>query len=244
MLYLASVKKVRDFIFKKFTISQEKSTHKVGTDGVLLGAWVRVDNAKRILDIGTGSGVIALMLAQRAADAAVDALEIQENDVAQAGINFQLSPWPDRLKVCHIPLQQYASEKKYDLIVSNPPFFINSTLPPTSQRAIVRHSETLSFEVLLSGVHSLLSPDGIFGIILPVVEGRNFIRSANETGLHLQRICAFKSRAQKPDERLLMEFGFKDEALSSEQLVLHKADVGDEWSEDYKALTRDFYLKI
>jgi tRNA1Val (adenine37-N6)-methyltransferase len=240
----ASVKKVRDFAFKQFRVFQQKSTHKVGTDGVLLGAWVRMNNAEKILDIGTGSGVIALMLAQRAPNAAVDAVEIQEDDAMQADLNFQSSQWHDRLKIHHVAFQEYVSESKYDLIVSNPPYFVNSTLPPTSQRSIVRHSQMLTSEVLIHGVERLLLPGGIFGIILPVVEGRNFIKVANEKGLYLQRTCEFRSRPNKPEERLLMEFGFNETAVASEQIILYRDDTGEEWSEAYKALTRDFYLKI
>jgi tRNA1Val (adenine37-N6)-methyltransferase len=244
VIFDAHMKKVKDFIFKQFKVSQEKSSHKVGTDGVLLGAWASVAHSQKILDIGAGSGVIALMLAQRAPNASVDALEIQEQDALQAEINFQSSPWKDRLRIHHTSLQQYTSESRYDLIVSNPPYFINSTLPPVSHRSIVRHTHTLSFGVLLEGINKLLSPHGIFAVILPVVEGKHFISAAKEIELRLHRICEFKSRAKKTPERLLMEFGFSEKQLITEELILYRDDVGEEWSDDYKALTREFYLKI
>jgi tRNA1Val (adenine37-N6)-methyltransferase len=239
-----SMKKVRDFRFKKFTVLQEGATHKVGTDGVLLGAWVDVTGTTRILDIGTGSGVIALMLAQRTEDISIDAVEIQSQDAQQARENFLASPWPDRLSVHECAIQDFRTENRYDLIVSNPPFFVNSWLPPKEQRSIVRHTDTLSFEALLTCVKRLLSsiPGSRFATVLPFVEGNQFIELATTFGLYCIRRCEFKSREHKPVERLLLEFSRKLDSTIHETLTLYKE--GEEWSEAYKTLTRSFYLKL
>jgi tRNA1Val (adenine37-N6)-methyltransferase len=238
------MKKVKDFVFKQFKVSQDHSTHKVGTDGVLLGAWVNIRGSKRILDIGTGSGVIALMLAQRNKDAIVDALEIQETDARQAETNFLGSPWPSRLKCIHKPVQQFVADLPYDLIVSNPPYFSNSFHPPTEKRVTVRHTTSLPFDDLLSNVTRLLSRSATCGFILPAAEANIFIDQAKAYQLFLVRKCDFRSRSFKAVERVLMELSFEEQPLMVESLVLYAEDTGEEWSDDYKRLTRDFYLRI
>jgi tRNA1Val (adenine37-N6)-methyltransferase len=235
-------KSVKDFKFKKFTISQEESTHKVGTDGVLLGAWANIDDAKTILDIGTGSGVIALMLAQRtSADVMIDAIEIQHSDAEQAKKNVSVSGWSDRIAVLQVAAQDFNPGKQYDLVVSNPPYFNNSWLPPDAKRSMVRHTKNLSFEELVQVVKTLLAPAGRFSVILPEQEGLQFIDLTRSNGLFCVRQCNFKTRDHKPVERLLFEFARTSKAFDQEELLLYSR--GDEWSEDYKALTRDFYLK-
>jgi tRNA1Val (adenine37-N6)-methyltransferase len=237
------MKKVRDFQFKQFTVAQGSATHKVGTDGVLLGAWVNVENVKYILDIGTGTGLIALMLAQRTNDdAVIEAIEIQENDVQQARLNFANSPWRKRLVVHREAVQNFYSDIKFDLIVSNPPYFINSALPPTAERAAVRHTHALSFDELLDAVARLLNPSGKFAVILPYQEGQHFKNLSGLKGLHCIRECEFRARTEKPIERVLMEFSFQQSFKLKEELVLYKKD--EVWSDEYKALTREFYLKI
>jgi tRNA1Val (adenine37-N6)-methyltransferase len=234
------LKPIRDFRFKQFTISRDGATHKVGTDGVLLGAWVNVDKAKSILDIGTGSGVIAIMLAQRNADAVIDAIEIQHEDAVQAKINAEQSRWKERIHVHEVAVQNYSSSICYDLIVSNPPFFVNSWLPPTEKRAKVRHAQSLSFEDLLESVLRLLSPQGKFGLILPYQEALAFIALAESRNLFCNRMCDFKTRAHKKVERVLMEFGFERDVLIKEEVLLYEE--GDVWSEGYVNLTGEFYL--
>lgn len=238
------MKPVRDFVFKNFRVVQTNSTHKVGTDGVLLGAWIDISAAETILDIGTGSGVIALMMAQRSATAQIDAIEIQENDATQAHENFRISPWSQRLTLHHCSLQEFKPLHQFDLIVSNPPFFVNSYLPPVAKRSIVRHTGELTFETLIDCVCQLLKPEGRFALILPVKEGEAFVTSAVAKSLHPQRICKFKSRDQKPVERLLIEFSFTRQECIHEQLTLYAHASGEEWSDAYKSLTRGFYLKI
>jgi tRNA1Val (adenine37-N6)-methyltransferase len=231
-----------DFHFKKFSVSHDSSTHKVGTDAVLLGAWANVDGAKTILDIGTGSGVIALMLAQRSSDdATIDAVELQAHDAKQAELNVSKSPWPTKVHVVNTAIQDFAPRKQYDLIVSNPPFFLNSWLPPDENRSKARHSSELSFSDLIQSVARLLHQDGRFAMVLPYTEGNRFILLAEEADLYANRKLTFRSRMNKPIERLLIEFYRHRGDLKSEELLLYK--VNDEWSEGYKSLTRDFYLK-
>jgi tRNA1Val (adenine37-N6)-methyltransferase len=232
-----------DFRFKQFTIRQQQSTHKVGTDGVLLGAWADVSHVTRILDIGTGTGLIALMLAQRTPTTVfIDAAEIEKADADQATENVQQSPWPSKIKIHHTSIQDFHPGHHYDLIVSNPPFFINSWLPPEKKRAQARHADQLSFDDLLHAVKRLLNPEGKFAVILPFDEAQRFIERAHFGHLYCIRQLAFRSRSQKPIERLLLEFGGTIQPVLREELILHAE--GDAWSEAYCQLTRGFYLKI
>lgn len=231
-----------DFHFKKFSISHDRSTHKIGTDGVLLGAWVNVDDAKTILDIGTGSGVIALMLAQRTSpEVKIDAVELQEGDVTQAVENVNKSPWAEKIRIIHSSIQAFDPGRQYNLIVSNPPYFVNSWLPPDENRSKARHSHDLTFRELLNAVVRLLNPTGRFAVVLPFTEGNEFIRLAEALEFHLIRKMTFQARKNKPIERLLVEFSRVAGELKSEELLLYK--INDEWTDGYKALTRDFYLK-
>jgi tRNA1Val (adenine37-N6)-methyltransferase len=231
-----------DFHFKKFSISHDRSTHKVGTDAVLLGAWVNVQGARRILDIGTGSGVIALMLAQRTEPSTIiDAVELQENDALQAESNVQKSPWPNKVVVHHMAIQKFISNAKYNLIVSNPPFFIDSWLPPDHSRSFARHTNSLSFEDLLTSVNRLLDGDGRFAIVLPAVEATTFVGLARKFSLIAIRKMVFKARTEKPAERLLIEFSYLEQEVTMEELVLYEKD--EIWSDSYRALTKEFYLK-
>ncbi|HYC85782.1 MAG TPA: methyltransferase [Chryseosolibacter sp.] len=236
------MKQVRDFRFKRFTVSQNRATHKVGTDGVLLGTWVRVQHAKRVLDIGTGSGVIALILAQRSPDTTtIDGIEVQQGDFDQAMVNFNNSPWNTRLRAIHLPVQEFSPPSKYDLIVSNPPYFRKSHLPPDPARTIVRHDERLSLDELVDAAGRLLCTDGVFAVILPVAEGREFQNLARDRNLHCIRECAFRARPGKPVERLLMEFSFQPTPLVRGELVLYSH--GEAWTDEYWSLTGEFYLE-
>lgn len=210
---------------------------KVGTDAVFLGSWVNIDDAKNILDIGTGCGVIALMLAQRAADAMIDAVETDNNSAQQAAENFNASDFAARLHTFNCRIQDH--EGSYDLIVSNPPFFSKSLLPPTAHRQTARHTETLSFEDLLGAVRRLLKKNGRFAVVLPVAEGNSFHALATRFGLYCNRSLAFFSREGKPQERWLFEFAAERKMPVEEKLVLYG---GAEWSEGYRKLTAEFYL--
>src|SRR5688572_21328889 len=156
------------FQFKQFTVSHARSTMKVGTDTVLLGAWLKVDQAQSVLDIGTGNGTIALMLGQRSLESAtIDAVEIEAADVMQAEENFQKSPWNSKIQLHHASIQNFFPAKKYDLIVSNPPYFNNSQRPPDERRHQARHTITLSYDELVDATLRLLDDGGKFNVILP-----------------------------------------------------------------------------
>ena len=232
----------KPFRFKKFSIAHDRCTHKVGTDGVLLGAWVNVCDAdRRILDIGTGSGLIAIMLAQRSGPHAhIDALDIEAPDVRQARENAAASLWPAKVEVHHTSLQQFFPGRQYDLIVSNPPWFVNSLLPPDERRRMARHTAELPFDDLLTHALRLLSPAGRLALILPHREGLNFQALARDNGLVSLRQATFRARAHKNPERLLMELAASGYQQEAEELILYD---GENWSAQYTDLTRAFYLK-
>jgi tRNA1Val (adenine37-N6)-methyltransferase len=236
-------KKITPFKFKKFVVHHDRCAMKVGTDAVILAAWVKIKNIKTILEIGTGSGVISLMLAQRASsDAKIWAIEIGKEEAEQAHENFTQSPWPNKISLCHQPFQSFSSDLKFDLIVSNPPYFINSHLPPSSRRAQARHTSSLSYSELIIKALTFLRPLGTLAVVLPVEEGKHFQMLAEENNLHIARQLLFFSRQGKPQERWFLEFCFKKTKIETEALTLHAK--GEEWSDDYKNLTRDFYLKL
>jgi tRNA1Val (adenine37-N6)-methyltransferase len=216
---------------------------KVGTDAVLLGAWININQANRILDIGTGSGVISLMIAQRSqAQVHIDAVEIEHHDAEQAKENISNSPWPNRISIYESPIQNFSSETKYDLIVSNPPYFNNSFQPPDQNRLRTRHTITLDFDELLKSVIRLLKKEGTFNVILPYNEGLEFIGLAKQHTLFCSRQWSFRSRKEKPIERLLLEFKFQPSDQEESEIVHYEKD--DTWTNTYKSLTKDFYLKL
>jgi tRNA1Val (adenine37-N6)-methyltransferase len=237
-------KENNSFHFKKFSVRHDKCTMKVGTDGVLLGAWTSIEEAKSMLDIGTGSGVIALMLAQRTDDKVkIDAIEIAEADARQAKENVDQSPWPEKIRVIHSSLTNFSIAKNYDLIVSNPPFFTNSSSPPSNGRKQARHTTGLSHNELLTAVKERLNETGKFSVILPTTEGAIFQARALDFGLYCSRRMAFYSRKEKTQERWLMEFVKQPiERPAETRLVLYEE--GKEWSEEYSNLIKEFYLAI
>lgn len=230
------------FHFKQFSVKHDRCAHKVGTDGVLLGAWVNVLTAERILDIGTGSGVIALMLAQRTqATVRIDAIDISIEDCEQAKENVIASPWSEKIRIVPVALQEFESEP-YDLIVTNPPFFIGSAKPPAEERTRARHTETLSPHELLLHAKRLLSPYGKFCIVLPNVEAQSLVSLALKQEWYCTRLCEFRARINKPTERVLLQLQQQKQETVKESLILYEQD--EDWTVAYKNLTRDFYLKI
>lgn len=229
------------FKFKQFAVEQEDVAMKVGTDGVLLGAWANTDNAKRILDIGTGTGVIALQMAQRNTEAQTYAVEIDETATKRARANFDASPWAERLEVQHTSVQEFAPAEKFDLIVSNPPYFVDSLLPPDAKRSTARHTHDLTFEELDKAVCRLLSVDGKFALILPVAEFEKYLKL---TRLYLARrcdVCPVEGGAVK---RVMAEFAKQQSTTIAHQTIaIEKGRRGD-YTDDYRALTKDFYLKF
>ncbi len=235
------MRKHEPFRFKQFVVSHDRCAMKVGTDAVLLGAWTNVSGANRILDVGTGSGIIALMLAQRTGEkVSIDALEIESEDFSQASENVLSSPWAKRISVYMERVQTFDSDTKYDLIVSNPPYFTKSLKPPAQNRTHARHAVQLSPQELVNHSIRLLNPTGTLAVILPFHEGNYFKSIALEKGLHLNRAMALYSKKEKPQERWLFEFGITPKPTEKEKLILHD-EIGVK-SKAYLQLTSDFYL--
>jgi tRNA1Val (adenine37-N6)-methyltransferase len=237
---------VKPFQFKQFTITQDRCTMKVGTDGVLLGAWSDATGAANILDIGTGTGLIAIMLAQRATSATIHAVEIDEEACAQAAENIKTSPWADRLHAFHSSIQDFAkqSNQKYDLIVSNPPFFSGGTFSHSQDKNSVRHTIKLPHGDLLTVVRSLLAPHGKFCMILPQMEGLRFREMANNYGIYCTKLVEVVPKLGKPVERLLLQFELVNQPTEKSQLFIHNSDTANDWSAEYRQLTGDYYLKL
>ncbi len=233
------------FEFKKFKIRQDKCAMRVSTDAVLLGAWVIPNGSTRILDIGTGTGVIALMLAQKSS-AKILAVDIDKESTEQAKLNVAESPFKDMVTVMHTSFQELVktSDEKFNLIVTNPPYFIDSLKSTNDNRTTARHTDSLSYEDLLSGVKKLLHEKGKFCLILPKNEGALFRQMAEQKGLYLSKLLRVRTRAEKDSEkRHLMQFEFKESEFSESTLVIEK-DSHRNYTEEYKALTKDYYLKF
>lgn len=230
------------FQFKQFTIQQDKCAMKVGTDGVLLGAWVACVEAKSVLDIGTGTGLIALMLAQRSS-AQIDAVEYDTDAAQQAHENVAASPFKDRISVYAVPFQEFEPEgnKRYDLIVTNPPFFNNSLKPPKESRSIARHGDTLNFTEILAGSKQLLTPAGKLSVILPLKEAEDFMDIAEEMGFFLVEQCHVLPHPEAKARRMLLTLALKKAACKKTQLQL-ETNVRHQYSPEFKALTAEFYL--
>jgi tRNA1Val (adenine37-N6)-methyltransferase len=232
----------QEFVFKQFKILQDKCAMKVGTDAVLRGSWVNTSNTKNILDIGTGTGIIALMLAQKS-DAIIDAIDIDKSAAIQAAENANECKWKERIHIQHISLQQFAleSKTKYDLIVSNPPYFIDSSKALEESRTNARHTDQLAYDDLLKGVLQLLSATGKFYVILPTKEGDQFRDMAEESKLFLTKMTRVFTRADKSEKRLLMRFEFTRKTFSEDSIVIEKEE-RHSYTDEYKELTKDYYL--
>ena len=229
------------FRFIQFEVSHHRSTMKVGTDAVVLGAWLDVSGAQRILEIGTGCGIIALMLAQKSL-AAIDAIDVDEASANEASENFACSPWNDRLKSFHVSLNDFATDKTgiYDLIVSNPPFFQNSLLPPTKGRQLARHNVVLTFNTFLSDSSRLLSHEGKLAVILPCSEEEKFIGIAGKESLFLQSKLNIYPKPSKPKKRVILVFSStKRENPNFDSIILRNED--GHYSDNYKRITKDFH---
>jgi tRNA1Val (adenine37-N6)-methyltransferase len=242
-----TTKKTNPFRFKQFTIFQDRTPMKVGTDGILLGAWADTVQAENILDIGAGSGLIGLMVAQRNASAKITAVEIDETAYLEAKDNIQKSPWSDRVFIEHVSVQEFTREthESFGAIISNPPFFTGGTFSYSQERNNVRHTVKLPHGELLMSVRRLLKPGGKFSLILPYLEGLRFCELAETYNLYCSRSQEVLPKADRPVERLLMEFTKEkpDHCREEPQLVIQKGGV-NEWTDDFKKLTGDFYLNM
>jgi tRNA1Val (adenine37-N6)-methyltransferase len=231
------------FNFKEFTVFQEKTAFKVGTDGVLLGAIADVSDRKRILDIGTGTGLIAIMIAQRC-NAEIAAIEPDRESFSQACSNVKLCKWSERITVENSDLQNfYPSTGKFDLIVTNPPFFTGSLRNPDERKSSARHTDTLDNDSLLKGVERLLADSGKFQLILPYVEGNIFIADAQSYGLYCNNMLKIKPLPTSEIRRLILTFSRQRMKLTEKFLTIEHGK-RHEFTEEYINLTKEFYLKF
>lgn len=230
------------FQFKQFRIEQEQAAMKVGIDGVLLGAWTSVNDCRQMLDVGTGTGLIALMVAQRSA-AHVTAVEIEKKAAEEAARNVQASPWASRLDVKHCSLQRFVASgpQQFDRIISNPPYFTNGSKAASAERTLARHADSLPFAELLDASGKMLSLNGRLSLILPVEPALRFIDLAKSYRLHLVRLTRVMPHRQKQPHRYLMEFARFPGKLASDELPIRNVD-GQSYSPEYKALCKAFYL--
>ena len=243
------------FQFKQFSVQQDKSAMKIGTDGVLLGAWTPIgNNPISILDIGTGTGIIALMLAQRSNAEQIDALEIDEDAYEQAVDNFENSPWSDRLFCYHAGLDEFVEEpeddpseseltQQYDLIVSNPPFYSEDYKTNNELRDMARFQDAMPFEELIEAADLLLSDKGIFSVIIPFKEEKKFISIAEDYELYPLEITRVKGTPNSETKRSLLAFSRnKITNFSIDELIIETAR--HIYTPEYIALTKKFYLKM
>ena len=224
---------------------------KVGTDGVLLGAWCRCENAAAALDIGTGTGLIALMLAQRNPKIEVTAIEPNEHALVDAKLNFENSSWSNRIILENTDLESFKTNKAFDLIISNPPFFKNSLNAPDSGRNRARHISDFN-PCLFAEASALLTSNGILSGIYPLDIFNEFDFEARKLGLFPARLCEVQPTPQKPPHRMLFEYTFAEPTPSSttekanpliDKLIIEETGRHN-YSDEYRNLTRDFYLRI
>jgi len=214
---------------------------KVGIDGVLLGVWADTKNSNNILDIGTGTGLISLMLAQRS-NAQITAIDIEEDAAIQATENVRNSPWADRIKVILSSLQEFSPDSSFDLIVSNPPYFVNSLKAPSEGRTTARHTESLSHEDLIECAIRLLSPQGRICLILPVNEGLKCVEFARSKGLFCSKQVKVFPKPDTEAKRLLLEFSLEKTELQTSELSIEKER--HQYTPEFSSLAKDFYLKL
>jgi tRNA1Val (adenine37-N6)-methyltransferase len=259
----------KPFQFKQFSVNQDQCAMKIGTDAVLLGAWTSLEHKPfSILDIGSGTGVLALMLAQRSSAEVIDAIEIDTDGYEQCVSNFENSPWSDRLFCYHASLEEFVDEieEKYNLIISNPPFYSPSLVSPFDSKKIkkadspnlrfppkgetlmsdarktARFYDAMPFEHLIESVAKLLSEDGKFSVIIPFKEEDKFISIASEVHLFPNRILQVKGSPSSETKRSLIEFSFRESALKLEDLIIETSR--HQYTPEYINLTKDFYLKM
>lgn len=236
------------FQFKKFTVFHNHCAMKVGVDGVLLGAWANVANAKNVLDVGTGSGLIALMVAQRNSTAHIQAIDIDENSVLQAQENIRNSAYSDRITVKNIDFNNFSSKhEKFDHIICNPPFFVNSLQSLENQRTIARHAVCITHEKLLENSKNLIYENGKISIILPVIESERIQNFAEKINLICCRQTKIFPKPDKPVKRILLEFvlnkNLENKIVIKNELILETEQRGV-YTQEYTALVKDFYLRM
>ncbi len=235
----------KPFVFKEFAVKQDQCAMKIGTDSVLLGAWSSIEsNPFSILDIGAGTGILALMLAQRSNAELIDALEIDDNAYEQCVDNFEQSPWGDRLFCYHASLEEFAEEieDEYDLIISNPPFYSEDYKTENDARDVARFTKAMPFDHLIESVSKLLSETGIFSVVIPFKEEETFIALALNFNLFPLRILHVKGNPSSEIKRSLIQFSFRESEITISELIIETSR--HNYTEDYINLTKDFYLKM
>ena len=233
------------FSFKQFSVNQERCAMKIGTDGVLLGAWTPlINNPNAILDIGAGTGILSLMLAQRSNAAQIDAIEIDEDAYEQCVENFEASPWGDTLFCFHAGLDEFVDdpEDQYDLIISNPPFYTDTFKSENLQRDVARFEDALPFEELIEAAALLLSENGIFSVIIPYKEEGRFVSMCKELDLFPLKITRVKGTPTSDIKRSLLAFTRIAQTPLIDELVIETAR--HQYTSEYIELTKDFYLKM
>jgi tRNA1Val (adenine37-N6)-methyltransferase len=231
------------FRFKQFTIQQDRCAMKVSTDGVLFGAWVQHAGAARMLDIGTGTGVLALIAAQRAASARVDAVEIDDQAAQQAAENALASPWADRVTVHRMDVRRMHSSEPFDLILCNPPYYEGYSTAADERVGVAKHSDELRFPELIDAVERLLAPAGRLAVIIPLNREADLLQEAARIGLAPLRRCTVRYVPHRPAKRVMLELDRSGRAVQEEQLTLEATGPFD-YSPEYRALISDLMLNF
>jgi len=229
------------FRFKQFTVQQDRCALKVGTDGVLFGAWVNYEGASRILDIGTGTGLLVLIAAQRNTSATIDGVEIDDASAEQAAENAASSPWAGRVRIHRMDVRRMQADLPFDLIICNPPYYAGYSKSPDERIGLAKHSGELLFPALLSAVDRLLDTEGRLAVIIPVNREVEFLKEAERIGLLPIRRCMVRYVAQRPAKRVLLELGRSDGSLREEELTIEATGPFD-YTPEYRALIRDLML--
>jgi tRNA1Val (adenine37-N6)-methyltransferase len=237
-----SIPPSKPFRFKQFDVHQSRSAMRVGTDAVLLGAWSYMHETTHILDVGTGTGVIALICAQRQPMAIVEAVELDEGSSEDAQTNFQASPWKERLKLFHGDYLKVAGGRTFDLIISNPPYFSQSLRGTNPMRNAARHDDSLPAEAFMQQSRRLLKTEGRIALIFPTTQMERWLTAGDMNGFKPLRICHVYTLAYKVASRVMVEFSREVSTEPAMESLLIEKSPG-EFSEVYKQLTRDFYTK-
>jgi tRNA1Val (adenine37-N6)-methyltransferase len=235
----------KPFKFKQFTVKQDRCAMKIGTDGVLLGAWTSVKhNPFNVLDIGSGTGILSLMMAQRSYAEQIEAIEIDDDAYEQCSENFENSPWNDRLFCYHASLLEFVEEVEdaFDLIICNPPFYSEDYKTENKSRDLARFNDAMPFKHIIYAVAHLLTEDGLFSIVIPKKEEEDFIAIANTIALFPERILHVKGNPDADVKRSLIEFSYTEKETETSELIIETER--HNYTKDYINLTKDFYLKM
>ncbi len=228
------------FQFKKFRIEQGQCAMKVTTEGCILGAYANISKPKHILDIGTGTGLLSLMLAQRY-EASIDAVEVEEQAFNQAKHNFQQSSWSNQISCHHSSIQSFGTNRKYDLIICNPPFFTDHLKSDIKEKNLAIHSDSLQQDQLVLHINRLLADEGTAFVLYPEYESESFLTVAQKTGLYLSSILKIYNQPNKHVFRCILTLNKKSSSVSNDQLIIRE---GSDYTNDFKALLKEYYLHL